>query len=990
MATSTPKLYVMSYSLIAFLVLFAGSHTALFGRPRPITDAPASGKTNANRPPVAVASATNQTGVAPLSVTFTGSHSSDPDGDPITYLWDFGDGGSSTLANPVHVFRPTPGRFGVLILSFPVKLTVQDNQGGLTTSQTIFVSITNPAPTAQIINPVNQTSYALDRATSYTATANVTDDTPGSLIYNWELKLRHGPSYTLINTASTANPVFSVSPAGCDGDNYFYVIKLKVIDVGGLTAVDSVRLNPNCNSPKMTVTGLTATTLSSTSVRLNWTNPTQPFAEMMVVGKVGSTPYGVPFSTSYVANSSFTGNGADLFGGKVLYQGTSNSVIITNLPAGPQDYFRVYTRLANATWTNGIEVSSPANRPPTAVATAIPVQGNSPLSVSFTGSHSTDPDGDPLLYEWAFSDDTFSNEPNPVKTFAIQPARFGVGVISVYTAQLTVTDRKGQRSTSQLITIRLNDLNVTGITATTLSGSSVRLNWTNPANTFDNVLVVGKAGSGITGIPTDPLYVANPSFTGNGASLFGGKVLYQGRGTTINITELTAGQTYFFRVYTRSGSTWTTGVEVNATPVNSSDPGPGSVTAIESGKCYRLVSRVSGKVLGVEGGSVADGALVRQRTDTDQLAQRWRFESVGGGFYRIGAVHSNKTLDMLWGSTQNGMPVQQWTFNGNWSFNQHFSLFRLPDGAYQITARHSSKALEVQNGNSDEGGMVVQNTPSSSVNQQWIIEERGCTTGPPTSTTTSPPTSTTTAPPTTNIDAAKCYRIQSRSSGLALNVPGGSGNDGTTLTQNTNANQLWQKWRFTPVNGNFYQIAVLHNLKGIQVAGSSTADNALLEQWTYWGGSHQQWRVQRNQEGFFTFANRNSNRAITVQNASTTEGAYVVQQTLGTGGHQQWTVTETTCSAGARIATLEKGGTFTLGPNPAQDYVLIDLSSIAGAPVTLQLNDLTGRTFQQTQLEKAPTEPYRFNTGKTPDGLYLLQIIPDGQTPIPLRLLIQR
>jgi glucose/arabinose dehydrogenase len=61
-----------------------------------------------NLPPVAVADATPRYGPTPLSVQFTGDGSSDPEGGPITYLWDFGDGSvSSTDANPVHVYRPT-------------------------------------------------------------------------------------------------------------------------------------------------------------------------------------------------------------------------------------------------------------------------------------------------------------------------------------------------------------------------------------------------------------------------------------------------------------------------------------------------------------------------------------------------------------------------------------------------------------------------------------------------------------------------------------------------------------------------------------------------------------------------------------------------------------------------------------------------------------------------------------------------------------------
>ncbi|WP_084761839.1 RICIN domain-containing protein [Spirosoma spitsbergense] len=240
------------------------------------------------------------------------------------------------------------------------------------------------------------------------------------------------------------------------------------------------------------------------------------------------------------------------------------------------------------------------------------------------------------------------------------------------------------------------------------------------------------------------------------------------------------------------------------------------------------------------------------------------------------------------------------------------------------------------------------------------------------------------------VEPNKCYRLVSRLSGRVLGITGSAQNDGDKLVQQTDANQLTQGWRFTPADGGYYSITVLSTQKGIQVANFSSADDALLEQWTYWGGSHQQWSAQRNAEGYYTFSNRNSSKAITVRNASTAEGAEISQQTLGAGQQQQWSVQERTCPAGARLGAVETGVAVRLWPNPARDHVLIDLSPVIGQPVGLQLNDLLGHPLQQTKLEVAPAEPYRLNTSQLPDGLYLIQVTPTGQSPTTLRLLIQR
>ena len=77
--------------------------------------------------PIAQLSAGPSSGIAPLTVQFTGSVT-DPEGDPLTFSWDFGDGSglqASVVPSISHTFED-PGQF-------EVTLTAADDKGNIST-----------------------------------------------------------------------------------------------------------------------------------------------------------------------------------------------------------------------------------------------------------------------------------------------------------------------------------------------------------------------------------------------------------------------------------------------------------------------------------------------------------------------------------------------------------------------------------------------------------------------------------------------------------------------------------------------------------------------------------------------------------------------------------------------------------------------------------------------------------------------------------------
>jgi hypothetical protein len=175
-----------------------------------------------NRPPVAHAGGP-YTGVRNMPVTFDGSGSSDPDGDPlIIYLWEFGDGTSGYGVTPSHVYT-TRGTFQVFLWVFDG----QETSGTVTT-----VTIGNAPPLAQA-GP----DQAVRSLFPVTLDGRASSDPDGSIAaYSWRRVA--GPAVSLTG-ASTAQARFT-SPLVPPSATVVLEFELRVTDNDGTSRVDRV------------------------------------------------------------------------------------------------------------------------------------------------------------------------------------------------------------------------------------------------------------------------------------------------------------------------------------------------------------------------------------------------------------------------------------------------------------------------------------------------------------------------------------------------------------------------------------------------------------------------------------------------------------------------------------------------------------------------------------------------------------------------------
>ena len=190
-----------------------------------------------NQAPVALASANTTSGPAPLTVTFSSAGSNDPEGRPITYSWDFGDGSLSTAANPSHTFAFSG--------QYVVRLTVSDGENS-SISTPLTISVGSP-PTATIAAPTDGATFRAGDVISYSG--NATDPEDGNLpasAYTWNIDFLHDSHVhpgTAINGIKAGT--FAIPTSGHDfGGNTRYRITLTVTDSNGLRDTRSVVIWP--------------------------------------------------------------------------------------------------------------------------------------------------------------------------------------------------------------------------------------------------------------------------------------------------------------------------------------------------------------------------------------------------------------------------------------------------------------------------------------------------------------------------------------------------------------------------------------------------------------------------------------------------------------------------------------------------------------------------------------------------------------------------
>ena len=329
--------------------------------------------TVANSPPVANAGA-DQSVKTGEPVNLDGSASTDADGDLLTYQWALTEqpGGSVASLSDANTVDPsfTPDVDGEYVLT----LTVSDGEAtGVADQVTVTAATPNSAPTADAGE--DQSVFVTDAVTlNGSASADPDGD---ALLYSWRFVSRPAGSSAALQNAETVNPTFT---ADVEGD---FVIELLVGDGELDSDPDTVTVNAtNANVKPVADAGADQSAIEGDVVTLDGSASSDPDGDTLTYEwRFVSTPGGsaATLSDATAVAPDFT---ADLEGTYVL-------ALVVNDGELNSEEDRVTV------------TASEANAAPTANAGS-DINAMTGTVVTLDGSASTDANGDPLSFGWAF------------------------------------------------------------------------------------------------------------------------------------------------------------------------------------------------------------------------------------------------------------------------------------------------------------------------------------------------------------------------------------------------------------------------------------------------------------------------------------------------------------------------------------------------------------------------------------------------------------
>ena len=294
-----------------------------------------------------------------------------------------------------------------------------------------------------------------------------------------------------------------------------------------------------------------------------------------------------------------------------------------------------------------------------------------------------------------------------------------------------------------------------------------------------------------------------------------------------------------------------------------------------------IITSVANKklVTDVTSASTANGARVQLYSSNNTNAQKYRFESIGNGTYKIINANSGKVLDVAGGSTANGAALQQYTSNN--TVAQQWTVRNYGSGKIALVSVNANKAVDIPGGNAVQQAQLQLYSPNGTVAQQWLVAKAQLT-----------------LRERLNETAAKhrqdlpdgMYTFGSKlNTSMKMDVSGASrsnyGNVQIWAGNGTNA----QKWKVTHDSNGYVTLTSVNSGKVLDVNGGVSANGTNVQQYDSNGTYAQKWIAVKNSDGSYTLQSALAENAVLDVNCGSSANGTNVQLYTSNGTKaQKW------------------------------------------------------------------------------------------------------
>ncbi|RGL07425.1 RICIN domain-containing protein [Bifidobacterium pseudocatenulatum] len=294
-----------------------------------------------------------------------------------------------------------------------------------------------------------------------------------------------------------------------------------------------------------------------------------------------------------------------------------------------------------------------------------------------------------------------------------------------------------------------------------------------------------------------------------------------------------------------------------------------------------IITSVTNKklVTDVTSASTANGARVQLYSSNNTNAQKYRFESIGNGTYKIVNINSGKVLDVSGGSTANGAALQQYTSNN--TVAQQWTVRNYGSGKIALVSVNANKAVDIPGGNAVQQAQLQLYSPNGTVAQQWLVARAPLTLRERLNETAAKHRQD--LPDGTYIFGSKL------NTSMKMDVSGASrsnyGNVQIWAGNGTNA----QKWKVTHDSNGYVTLTSVNSGKVLDVNGGVSASGTNVQQYDSNGTYAQKWIAVKNSDGSYTFQSALAENAVLdVNGGSSANGTNVQLYTSNGTNAQKW------------------------------------------------------------------------------------------------------